>query len=222
MDPEQFEEYIKTIKKGLKEKDLVKKLKKNIKKQKIQTAKTELFQITFIKDQIKLYQIKSHNHGRDSKKYIHNCVLQTLNVLGLRSYVLALQDSKRMITMYKDLYDRGIYEYNISDYLSTIFDTFVTDRPYQGPLDLKEGHATILSVGYSKKNDTRKWGTVLIIYKHKGIIRYYDTTTNTDTTSMKKIMKKCKTTQFEGYTYFYTDSEGAKLNKNKMVAPIQY
>jgi hypothetical protein len=222
MDPEQFEEYIKTIKKGLKEKDLVKKLKKNIKKQKIQTAKTELFQITFIKDQIKLYQIKSHNHGRDSKKYIHNCVLQTLNVLGLRSYVLALQDSKRMITMYKDSYDRGIYEYNISDYLSTIFDTFVTDRLYQGPLDLKEGHATILSVGYSKKNDTRKWGTVLIVYKHKDIIRYYDTTTNTDTISIDKIMKICKTKQFEGYTYFYTDSEGAVLNKNKMVAPIQY
>jgi hypothetical protein len=182
MDPENFEEYFKTIINGLKERDLVKKLKKNIKKQKIQTAKTELFQIPFIKDQIKLYQIESYNHGRDSKKYIHNCVLQTLTVLGLRSYVLALQDSKRMITMYKDSYDRGIYEYNISDYLSTIFDTFVTDRLYhdQGPLDLKEGHATILSVGYSKKNDTRKWGTVLIIYKHNGLIRYYDTSTNTD------------------------------------------
>jgi hypothetical protein len=219
MDPEK---YMKTIINGIKERDLVKKLKKNIKKQKIQTATTELFQIPFIKDQIKLYQIESHNHGRDSKKYIHNCVLQTLNVLGLRSYVLALQDSKRMITMYKDSYDRGIYEYNISDYLSTIFDTFVTDRLYQGPLDLKEGHATILSVGYSKKNDTRKWGTVLIIYKHKGIIRYYDTTTNTDTVSIDKIMKKCKTKQFEGYTYFYTHTGGAKLNKNKMVAPIQY
>lgn len=217
-------EYIKTIINGIKERDLVKKLKKNIKKQKIQTAQTELFQIPFIKDRIKLYQIESWNHGRDSKKYIHNCVLQTLTVLGLRSYVLALQDSKRMITMYKDSYDRGIYEYNITDYLSTIFDTFMTDRLYhdEGLLDLKESHATILSVGYSKKNDTRKWGTVLIIYKHNGIVRYYDTTTNTNTVSIDKIMKKCKTTQFEGYTYFYTDSHGDKLNKNKMVAPIHY
>ena len=217
-------EYFKNIEKALKERDLVKRLKNNIKKQKIQTAKTELFQIPFMKDQIKLYQIESYNHGRDSKKYIHNCVLQTLTVLGLRSYILALQDSKRMIKMYKDSYNRGIYEYNITHYLSTIFDTFMRDHIYhdQGLLDLKEGHATILSVGYSKKNDTRKWGTVLIIYKHNGTIRYYDTTTNTDTISIDKIMKKCKTTQFEDYTYFYTHSQGDKLNKNKMVAPILY
>lgn len=219
MDPDKSE-YIKSILNAIKERDLVKRLKNNIKKQKIQTAKTELFQIPFMKDQIKLYQIESYNHD----KRIRNCVFQSLALLGLRSYVLTLQDSKRMIKMYDDPYDRGIRNEDISNYLSTIFDTFMTTRLYhdKGPLDLKEGHATILSVGYSKKNDTRKWGTVLIIYKHNGTIRYYDTTTNTDTISIDKIMKKCKTTQFEGYTYFYTDSQGDKLNKNKMVAPILY
>lgn len=212
-------EYIKTIINGIKERDLVKKLKKNIKKQKIQTAKIELFQIPFIKDRIKLYQIESYSHD----KHIRNCVFQSLALLGLRSYVLTLQDSKRMIKMYDDPYDRGIENFDISQYLGTIFDTHMSTRLYhdKGPLDLKEGHATIVSVDYLQ-NDGIKMGTLFIVYKYKGIVRYYDTTTNTNTVSIDKIMKRCKTKQFENYTYFYTDSRGAKLNKNKLVAPIHY
>jgi hypothetical protein len=267
MDSERFEElseYLINLKKSLKEMDLM----KNIKKQKIKLAKKSLFQIPFIRDQIKLYEFKSYNCDKNS---IINCALETLAILGLRPYPLCLQDSKRIIKMYDDSYDRGIYHKDISHYLSTIFDTTIEDKthyhikdgassydlfshysdcklpycklpycklpycklpycklpycklpycklPY---LDLKEGHATFICVKYFEPDD-RLWGNSIIVYKYKGTIYYYDPTTNTNTVSIKKIMKKMETKQFEQYTCFYTHLDGAVLNKNKLVAPIRY
>jgi hypothetical protein len=127
-----------------------------------------------------------------------------------------------MIKMYDDPSDRGISNFDISQYLATIFDTYMTTRRYhdKGPLDLKEGYATMVSVDYVT-NDINQ-ATLFIVYKYKGIVYYYDTTTNTNTVSIDKILKRFKTKRFESYTYFYTNSSGAELNKNKLVSPIHY
>lgn len=211
-----FDEYYNSIKKAVKDRNLVKKIKNNLKNQ-IKTTKDPLFQIPFTKDQIKLYRLVSYN----SKKPIKNGALQTLAILRLRSYSLALQDSNRMIQMYTNHYDRGIKDTDTIKYLSTIFDTNFNFY-HKNKINLKEGYATIMLVHYFKEGDLRVWSSILIVYKEKGIIHYYDTTTNTHTVSIDKIMKKCKTTEFLDNFYFYKNPCEFVLNKNKMVAPIQY
>lgn len=198
----------------------------------VKTAKMNLFQIPFTKDQIFSYQCKTDDHFLA----ISNCLLQTLTLLGLRDYTSATEDQKRLDQMYTDPYDRGIHDCDVSNYLSTIFDSDITDSVHYDKLDLvlKEGYATLVTVKYYKnkintkyimskfKIDDRRWGTSFVVYKHKGKIYWYDPCTETNTVSLKKLMTISKTTNFENYTCFYTDKKSAVLHKNRLIAPIRY
>uniref|UniRef100_A0A6C0D3X2 Uncharacterized protein n=1 Tax=viral metagenome TaxID=1070528 RepID=A0A6C0D3X2_9ZZZZ len=180
----------------------------------MKTARTELFQIPFKKSQIK----------RDLSGIKH-CVLKSLAILSLRKRSVCIHDTKTMDYMY-DIYDEdpGICNEDIAHYLSTIFETSITYKtnyddklPY---LDLMNGHATLVSVGYKKDNEIGRF--VIIVYKYNNVIYCYDPIDNINTTNINKIMKTCNVKKFENYECFYTNSRTHTLNKRKIVAPIRY
>jgi hypothetical protein len=180
----------------------------------MKTARTELFQIPFKKEQI-TYDLSGIKHG----------VFKTLAILGLRDHSICIQDANRMHDMYGDgIEELGVLNDDIAHYLSTIFDTDITCKtnyddkiPY---LDLKNGYATLVNVGYKSNNDVL--GFLIIIYKCNNIIYCYDPIDDINTMNINKIMKTCNVKKFEHYDCFYTDSNSHELNKKEMVAPIRY
>lgn len=185
----------------------------------LKMAKTELFQIPFTKNQIK-------NYKGISKIRVGDCVIQALTVLGLRDKKVSREDSKRMYQMYKGTNDGGVYDKDISKYLSFIFNTNIKDKIVNN-IDvsfLKDGYATILAVGY-KKNKTQKLlnGHCFISYKDNGIVYFYDPPNRKNTRNIKDIMNLCKTKIFNNYTLFHNIKlKEATLKLNKIVAPIAY
>ena len=180
----------------------------------MKTAQTHLFQIPFKKEQI----------NRDVSGITHS-VLQSLAILGLRKRSVCRQDSKRIDYMY-DLDDAGISNDAIAEYLSTIFDTSVTNQtnyddklPY---LDLMDDHATIVSIGYIKNGELSNFRFLIIIYKHNGVIYCYDPCEKIKTMNINKIFKSWNVEKVEDYECFYTNTKGHLLNKRKIVAPIPY
>jgi len=197
--------------------DIVKKFKKYIEKSELQveveevlkTAKTQLFQIPFKKKQIK-----------NELPRITHSVFAALTMMGLRKHSNSRKDSKSINYMDSE----GVYSKDIATYFSKIFDTQVNCQMTYDEnllyLDLKDGYATLVSVGYKEGDDISRY--VIIIYKHKGVIHYYKPTGRINTTNINKILESDDITRFENYECFYTDSKGHRLNKNNLVAPIMY
>jgi len=177
----------------------------------MKTAQTHLFQIPFEKEQLKC-DVSGITHG----------VFNSLAVLGLRKRSLCREDSKRIDYMY-DLDDAGISNDTIAEYLSTIFDTSVTNQTnYDNKfyLDLMDDHATIVSIGYKKNWELSRF--LIIIYKHNGVIYYYEPCEKIKTININKIFKSWTVEKVEDYECFYTNTKGHLLNKRKIVAPIRY
>lgn len=180
-------------------------------------AKSKLFQIPFTKNQIKNYKGISKNHVGD-------CVIQALTVLRLRDKKVSSEDSKRMYQMYKGTND-GVYDKDISNYISTIFNTKITLNmtPIFDLSSLKDGYATILAVGYKTKRQRRLDGHCFISYKENDVVYFYDPPSRKITCNINDIMMLCKTKKFNNYTFFYNVKlKEATLNINKIVAPIAY
>jgi hypothetical protein len=134
--------------------------------------------------------------------------------------------------MYKNE-DQFVCNENIKNYLSTIFDTKIYIKPRSDNrlpyLDLNEGHCTFVSIQYYSNEDKNKrcadkilTGCTIIIYKEDSVIYCYDPSSKKNTISINEIIKDCDTNAIEQYICFYTDSAGASLNQNKIVAPILY
>jgi hypothetical protein len=186
------------------------------------TAETKLFQIPVSKMVIDYYEGIGDSH----------CVFEALNVLGLRSNALCMEDTRRIFEMY-DENKASISNDDIATYLSTIYETEIdakihTDNklPY---LDIKEGYATLVSIQTYDKDDVSKsdndkklHGTIIIIYKYKSVIYCYDPHTKKNSVSINVILDELNAYRIEEYICFYKDSDVAKLNRAKMVAPILY
>jgi hypothetical protein len=189
---------------------------------KMDTAESCLFQIPFSK------MIDSYK-GLDCNSH---CVFHALYVLGLRSKSLCIEDSNRLFEMYDKNY-ASITNCDIAKYLSTIYETDVgvkvhkdNKMPY---LDLEDGYATLVSVQTYDKDDVTKHddektmsGTIIIIYKYKGVIYCYNPSSQKNTVSINEILEELNTYRIEEYICFYKDSYVASLNRAKMVAPIMY
>jgi hypothetical protein len=191
---------------------------KNVKPTILKMAKTKLFQIPFNTNQIK-------NYKGISKLYVGDCVFQALTVLRLRDKKISSDDSKRMYQMYKGTNDGGVYDEDISKYLSFIFNTKIKDNITSCfDTSLKDGYATILAVGYKKNKRQRVLnGHCFIAYKENGIIYFYDPPTRKITNKINDIMNICNTKAFNHYTFFHNIKlKDASLKINKIVAPIAY
>ncbi len=201
-----YKEEKEKFKKYIEEKSKEEKVEEEI----LKTANTQLFQIPFKKKQIKT----------EFPRITHS-VFNALTMMGLRQYSSSRKDSKTIKSIDSD----GVYSKDIAEYFSTIFDTQVNcQMTYDEKflyLDLKDGYATLVSVGY--KDDIGGISRyVIIIYKHKGVIYYYKPTGKINTTNINKILESDDITHFENYECFYTDSKGHQLNKKKLGAPIMY
>ena len=207
-----------TISKLSKRIERLKKLLKSKEKQEqeqneMKTAQTHLFQIPFKKEQLKC----------DVSGITHS-VLQSFAILGLRKRSVCRQDSKRIDYMY-DLDDAGISNDAIAEYLSTIFDTSVKNQTNYDDkfyLDLMDDHATLVSIGYIKNNKLSRFRFLIIIYKHNGVIYYYEPCEKIKTMNINKIFKSWNVEKVEDYECFYTNTKGHLLNKRKIVASIPY
>jgi hypothetical protein len=188
------------------------------------TAENRLFQIPFSKMAIEYYK------GLDGDEY--HCVFRALHVLGLRSTELCIEDSKRIFEMYHED-GTSITNKDIATYLSTIYEIDVTAKVHKDNkmpyLDLQDGYATLVSVQTYNKDDVAKHddeksmsGTIIIIYKYKGVIYCYDPSSRKNTVSINEILEELNTYRIEEYICFYKDSGVASLNRSKMVAPILY
>lgn len=189
------------------------------------TAESRLFQIPFSKMCIDYKGLDHDSH----------CVFDALYVLGLRSKSLCIEDSKRIFEMYSKE-TAFITNDDIAKYLSTIYETSITGKthkvnkdnklPY---LDLKDGYATLVSVQTYEKDDVTKSddeksmnGTIIIIYKYKGVIYCYNPSSQKNTVSINEIIEELNAYRIEEYICFYKDSGIASLNRTKMIAPILY
>lgn len=188
------------------------------------TAENCLFQIPFSKMAVDCYT------GLDGDE--HHCVFRALHVLGLRSTSLCIEDSKRIFEMYQE--ERAsITNGNIATYLSTIYETDVSGKVHKDNkmpyLNLDDGYATLVSVQTYDKDDVTKHddektmsGTIIIIYKYKGVIYCYHPSSRINTVDINEILKELNAYRIEEYICFYKDSNIATLNRAKMVAPILY
>ena len=187
------------------------------------TAENRLFQIPFSKMTVDYYK------GVDCD---YHCVFRALDVLGLRSTSLCIEDSKRIFEMYDN--DGGsITNKDIATYLSTIYETDVTGKVHKDNkmpyLDIQDGYATLVSVQTYDKDDVTKHddeksmhGTIIIIYKYNSVIYCYHPCSRINTVNINEILKELNTYRIEEYICFYKDSDVASLNRAKMVAPIMY